>query len=87
MFHDRRINTENVIHLYMDYYSAMMNEDILSFADKWMELGNILSEVTQTQKEHKWYVLANKWILAKKVQNTQDTVHRTQKGQQAEVPK
>jgi hypothetical protein len=27
------------------------------------------------------------WILAKKVQNTQDTVHRTQKGQQGEVPK
>ena len=30
------------------------------------------------------YVLTNKWMLAKKVQNTQDTVHRTQKGHQAE---
>ena len=29
-----------------------MNEDILSFAGKWMELENIiLSEVTQTQKD------------------------------------
>jgi hypothetical protein len=45
MLHDRRINTENVIHLYMDYYSAMMNEDILSFADKWMELENIILSV------------------------------------------
>ena len=52
-----------------------------------MELENIiLSEVTQTQKE--LMVLTNKWILAQnnnKVQNTQDTVHRTLKGQQAEV--
>ena len=30
-------------------------------------------------KGHAWYVLNNKWILvAKKVEYTQDTVHRTQ---------
>ena len=34
----------------MEYYSAIKNEDILSFAGKWMELENILSEVTPTQK-------------------------------------
>jgi hypothetical protein len=69
----------------MEYYSAIKNEDILSFAGKWMELENILNEATQT---HVWYVLTNKWILKKKkVQNTQDKVHRTQKAQQAEVPK
>jgi hypothetical protein len=34
----------------MEYHSAIKNEDILSFAGKWMELENIiLSEVTQTQ--------------------------------------
>jgi hypothetical protein len=27
---------------------------------------------------HAWYVLTNKWILAKKVQNTLDTILRTQ---------
>jgi hypothetical protein len=33
----------------MEYYSAIKNEDIMSFAGKWMELGNImLSEITQT---------------------------------------
>ena len=33
-------------------YSAIKNEDILSFAGKWMELENIiLCEVTQTQKD------------------------------------
>ena len=43
----------------MEYYSATNNEDILSFAGKWMELENIiLSEVTQTQKNmHGMYSL------------------------------
>jgi hypothetical protein len=59
----------------MEYYSAIKNEDIVSSAGKWMELENIiLSEVTQTQKGHTWYVLTNKWILAKNIQNTQ---HKT----------
>jgi hypothetical protein len=36
----------------MEYYSAIKNEDILTFVGKWMELeNNILSEVTQTQKD------------------------------------
>ena len=35
----------------IEYYVSIKNEGILSFADKWMELENIiLSEVTQTQK-------------------------------------
>jgi hypothetical protein len=34
----------------MEYYSAIKNKDIINFADKWMDLENIiLSEVTQTQ--------------------------------------
>ena len=43
----------------MEYYLANKNEDILSFAGKWMELENIiLSEVTQTQKDmHGMYSL------------------------------
>jgi len=36
----------------IEHYSAIKNEDILSFAGQWMELENIsLSEVTQTQKD------------------------------------
>jgi hypothetical protein len=41
-------------------------------------------------KWYAWYVLTNKWILAqkkKKVLNTQDTAHITQKGQGDEGPK
>jgi hypothetical protein len=36
----------------MEYYLAIKNEDILTFAGKWMELESIiLSEVTQTQND------------------------------------
>ena len=42
----------------MEYYSAIKNKDIMSFAGKWIELENILSEVTQTQKDmHGMYSL------------------------------
>jgi hypothetical protein len=43
----------------MEHYWAIKNKDILSFASKWMELGNIiLSEITQTQKDlHGMYTL------------------------------
>jgi hypothetical protein len=45
----------------MEYYTALKNKNILSFADKWMGLKNIiLSEVTQTQKDmHGMYSLIN----------------------------
>jgi len=33
------------------YYSAVKNEDILSFLCKWLELENILSDITQYQKD------------------------------------
>jgi hypothetical protein len=67
MSQDRRMDTENVVHYTKEYYSAFKNKGNLSFAGKWMELENIiLSEVTQSDpKGHSWYVLTNKWILAK----------------------
>ena len=37
----------------MKYYTAEKHNNILNFADKWMEPANIiLSEVTQTQKDN-----------------------------------
>jgi hypothetical protein len=42
----------------MGYYSAIKNKAIMSFAGKWIELENILSKVTQTQKDmHGMYSL------------------------------
>ena len=36
----------------MEYYSVVKINDILKFAGKWMELEkNLLSEVTQTEKD------------------------------------
>jgi hypothetical protein len=45
------MDSENVVFLYNGFYSATRNNDILSFAGKWMELESIiLSEVSQFQK-------------------------------------
>jgi hypothetical protein len=33
----------------MEYYSAIKNNDFMKFLGKWMELENILNEVTQSQ--------------------------------------
>jgi hypothetical protein len=43
----------------MEYYSAIINEDIMNFAGKWVELENIIrTEVTQIQKDiHGMYSL------------------------------
>ena len=35
----------------MEYYSPIKNKDIMNFVGRWMELENILSEVTQTEKD------------------------------------
>ena len=44
---------KKVWHIYtLEFYSAVKNNNLLNFACKWMEIGNILlSEVTQTQKD------------------------------------
>jgi hypothetical protein len=59
MSQDRRIDTENVVHLYNGIFLAIKDKDTLTFSRKWMELENtILGEVTQTQKDmHGMYSL------------------------------
>ena len=48
---NRGIDTENVVHYTMQYYSVIKNNEFLKFLGKWMYLEDItLSEVTQTQK-------------------------------------
>ena len=42
----------------IEYYSAIKTNGFMKFTDKWMELENILSEVTQSQKNtHGMYSL------------------------------
>ena len=51
MYFNRGMDTENMAHIYtMEYYSAIRNNDFMKLLGIWMELGNILSEVTQSQK-------------------------------------
>ena len=46
------MDKENVVHLHSGVLTMDKNNDILKFAGKWIDLDkNILSEVTQTQKE------------------------------------
>jgi hypothetical protein len=50
---------KNQMSIGIEYYSSIYNKDSTNFADKWMELENIiLSEVTITQKDmHNMYSL------------------------------
>ena len=48
---DQRLDKENVVHLHNGVVHSRKKNDILRFSGKWMGLENILSEVTQTQKD------------------------------------
>jgi hypothetical protein len=56
---NRGMDTENVVHLPMQYYSAIKKNEFMKFLGKWMDLeGIILSEATQSQKNsHDMYSL------------------------------
>ena len=44
---NRGMDTENVVHYTMEYYSAIKKNEFMKFLGKWMDLeGIILSEVT-----------------------------------------
>ena len=46
----------------IEYYSAIKNNDFMKFTGKWIELENILSEVTQSGKDtHGMYLLISRY--------------------------
>jgi hypothetical protein len=51
MYFKQRMNTENEVVYRMECYLAIKNKDIMNFTGKLKELKNILSDVTQTQKD------------------------------------
>ena len=51
----------------MKYYSAIENEDKMNVEDKCKVLEDILSEVTQNQNRHAWYIISDLWALPKKL--------------------
>jgi hypothetical protein len=46
----------------IEYYSSIKNNKFMKFLDKWTDLEDILSEVTQLQKK-----THDKWILSQKL--------------------
>ena len=50
---------KDVVHIQMEYYSAIKNNEIMSFAAAWMDLKIItLSEVSQTEK-NKYHMISH----------------------------
>jgi hypothetical protein len=39
---NRGMDTENVVPLHMEYYSAIKNNEFIKFLDKWMDLEAIV---------------------------------------------
>ena len=56
---NRGMDTQDVVHFTMEYYSAIKKNEFMKFLGKWMDLeGIILSEVTQSQRNsHNMYSL------------------------------
>jgi hypothetical protein len=56
---NRRMDTENVVHLHNGVLNSIKNNEFMKLLDKCMALGDIiLSEVTQSQKNtHYMYLL------------------------------
>jgi hypothetical protein len=70
----------------VEYYSAIKNEDILSFSGKSME-NIILSEVTQTQKDIHGILAKGKKQNKNKQTNKQKNTYRIPKIQSTELKK
>jgi hypothetical protein len=47
---NKGMDTENVVQLHNGVLLDNKNSDFMKFTGKWMELENIMSEVTQSQK-------------------------------------
>jgi hypothetical protein len=46
----------------MEYYSVIKNNEFMKFTGKWMDLENILSEITESQKNtHGMYSLISEY--------------------------
>lgn len=59
----------------MKYYSAVKNNDIMTFLSKWLELDKFfLSEETQTQKDK--HSMHSEVDINSKVKDTHTTIHR-----------
>ena len=52
-------------YIYTKDYSAIKNNEFMKFLGKWMELKKY--HPNPITKEHTWYALIDKWILAQNI--------------------
>ena len=51
MYLKRGMDPENMVHLHMEYYAAIKNNEFMKFLGKWVDLEDIiLSKVTQSKR-------------------------------------
>ena len=50
----------------MEYYSAIKKKKVLLFVTLWMDLENMLSEISQSEKD-KYHMISLMWNLMKKL--------------------
>ena len=66
---NRWLDKEDMVHVYMEYYSAIRKNEMLTFAITWMDLRNImLSEISQTEKV-KDHMVSLMWDIKLKATN------------------
>ena len=59
------MDKEDVVHINMEYYSAIKRNKIGSFAEMWMDLESVIqSEVSQKEK-NKYHLLMNIRVIQK----------------------
>ena len=80
MFIKRRMDKEDMVHITMEYHSAIKKDEIMPFAATRMELETvILSEVSQSKRNMVWYHL-----YAESLKNyTSEHIYRTEIDSQA----
>ena len=59
MFIDRGMDKEDVVHLYMEYYSAIKRNKIGSFVEKWMDPENVIPSELSRNEKNKYYILTH----------------------------
>ena len=67
------MDEEDVVHIHMEYYSAMKKDKIMPFAATWMELETLtLIKVSQKEKD-KYHMISHIWNL---IHSTNEPFHR-----------
>ena len=54
---NRRMDKEVVVHIKMEYYSAIKRNEIESFVEMWMDLETVIQSEVSQKKKNKYRIL------------------------------